>query len=256
MLIEAASLSELGKIRHGFFTSEGGVSDGIYASLNCGLGSKDDRPAVAENRRRVARKLGTGSDQLITPYQCHSADVVAAEEAWTGETAPRADAVVTARPGLAIGVSTADCVPVLFADANAGVIGAAHAGWRGAVSGVLEATIAAMEGLGAARSAITAAIGPAISQAAYEVGEEFETEFVGKDADNARFFRRSNAQSRPHFNLPGYVESRLRNEKISHVEGLDICTYATENRLFSYRRSVHRRETDYGRQISAILIPR
>lgn len=255
MLIEAKSLTRLETVRHGFFTSEGGVSEGIYESLNCGLGSKDNIHAVAENRRRVAHKLGAGRDRLITPYQYHSADVVTAKQAWTRETAPRADAVVTSSPGLAIGVSTADCVPVLFADANARVIGAAHAGWRGAISGVLEATIGAMEELGAERSAIAAAIGPAISQNAYEVGEEFEREFVAQHTDNKRFFARSDAHSRPHFDLIGYVQARLQNADIGQLEKLEICTYLPENRLFSYRRSGHRHESDYGRQISAILIP-
>ena len=231
------------------------MSKGIYDSLNCGLGSNDDTSDVIENRRRVALQLGAEPQNLVTPYQYHSDNVVVAEEPWSRENAPRADAVVTARPGLAIGVSTADCVPVLMADASAGVVGAAHAGWRGALSGVLEATIGAMVKLGASNATIAAAIGPAISQQAYEVGPEFERNFLEEDPENKRFFCRADATSRPHFDLTGYVATRLKQKNIGAVENLNICTYLAENSLFSYRRSVHRKETDYGRQISAILIP-
>ena len=255
MLIEAKSLAEIENLRHGFFTREGGVSDGIYASLNCGLGSSDVTDKVMENRRRVEACLGS-VDHLVTPYQCHSADVVVADGPWTRENMPRADGIVTDRPGLAIGVSTADCVPVLFAEPTAGVVGAAHAGWRGARAGVLEATISAMQELGASRSAITAAIGPAISQAAYEVGEDFERNFIAENAQNDRFFTRKDPASRPHFDLTGYVASRLENAEVGKVEDVKTCTYGQENRLFSYRRATHRAESDYGRQISAILVPR
>lgn len=256
MRIEAKSLAAIEGITHGFFTREGGVSGGIYASLNCGLGSKDDPAQVAENRRRVAEALGTDEGSLVSPYQLHSAEAVVAEQPWTRADAPRVDAVVTARPGLAIAVSTADCVPVLFADADTTVIGAAHAGWRGALSGVLEAALEAMETLGASRTGIAAAIGPAISQAAYEVGEEFERQFLGEDRANARFFTRPDPASRPRFDLTGYVAARLKSANVAHVEMLEICTYSAEDRFFSYRRACHRGESDYGRQISAILIPR
>lgn len=256
MRLQSTSLSAHNGIAHGFFTREGGVSGGIYASLNCGPGSKDRPEDVAENRRRVADDLGTGAERLVSPYQIHSADVFVAEAPWTRNTAPKADALVTREPGLAIGVSTADCVPVLFADAKASVVGAAHAGWRGALSGVLEATIDAMEKLGAKREAITAAVGPAISQTAYEVGEEFRATFLEADAANARFFAVPAAGAKPHFDLPGYAAMRLRDAGISLVDELDVCTYPQENRLFSYRRSCHRSEDDYGRQISAIVIPR
>lgn len=256
MLIESEALAELDGIRHGFFTREGGVSCGLYGSLNCGLGSKDNRDHVMENRRRVSQRLGTTADALVTPYQHHSAHVVVAQEPWTWETAPRADAVVTARPGLAIGVSTADCIPVLFADRHAKIVGAAHAGWRGALAGVLEAAIGAMEELGAKRTAITAAIGPAISQAAYEVGREFEQQFVAEAAENKQFFSHENPDARPRFDLTGFVANRLAEARIANVEDLKTCTYAEENRFFSYRRATHRAEADYGRQISAILIPR
>lgn len=252
-MIEAKSLSKT-PFRHGFFTREGGVSQGIYASLNCGLGSKDDTGDVIENRRRVAERLGVESGFLISPYQYHSTEVVTVDEPWTRETAPRADAVVTNRPGLAIGVSTADCVPVLFADPDAGVTGATHAGWRGALSGVLEATLEAMTALGAKPSRVTAAIGPAISRDAYEVGEEFRQTFIDEDPDNERFFGRRSDGGRPYFDLTGYVAARLERQNLAHVEDVAVCTYAPENGLFSYRRSVHRGEPDYGRQISAILI--
>ncbi|MDH3580700.1 MAG: peptidoglycan editing factor PgeF [Hyphomicrobiales bacterium] len=255
MLIEAKSLAEIENLRHGFFTRDGGVSDGIYASLNCGLGSSDVTDKVMENRRRVEACLGS-VDHLVTPYQCHSADVVVTDGPWRREDLPRADGIVTNTPGLAIGVSTADCVPVLFAEPAAGIVGAAHAGWRGALAGVLEATISSMQGLGAARCAITAAIGPAISQTAYEVGEEFERNFINENAQNERFFTREAPSSRAHFDLTGYVASRLENAAIGKVEDLKTCTYREENRLFSYRRATHRAESDYGRQISAILVPR
>lgn len=256
MRLQSSSLAERKGIAHGFFTREGGVSGGIYASLNCGPGSKDRPEDVAENRRRVADVLGTKADRLVSPFQHHSAEVFVADEPWTRENAPRADALVTKRAGLAIGVSTADCVPVLFADADAGVVGAAHAGWRGALTGVIEATLDAMERLGARREAISAAVGPAISQAAYEVGEEFRAQFVDADSANARFFSQPAPGARPHFDLPGYAAARLQCAGVGHVEELKICTYADGNRLFSYRRACHRNEADYGRQISAILIAR
>jgi polyphenol oxidase len=256
MRLQSTSLSARDGIAHGFFTRDGGVSGGIYGTLNCGPGSKDRPEDVAENRRRVAHELGTVADRLVSPYQYHSAEVFVAEGPWTREDAPRADALVTKEPGLAIGVSTADCVPVLFADAEAGVAGAAHAGWRGALSGVLEATLDAMEMLGARRAAIAAAVGPAISQTAYEVGAEFRDTFLQADAANARFFTVPSTGAKPHFDLPGYAAMRLREAGLIRVDELNICTYPQENRLFSYRRSCHKNEGDYGRQISAIVIPR
>lgn len=256
MRLQSTSLSAHDRIVHGFFTRDGGVSGGIYGTLNCGPGSKDRPEDVAENRRRVAEELGLGAERLVSPYQYHSAEVFVAESTWTREDAPKADALVTREPGLAIGVSTADCVPVLFADADAGVVGAAHAGWRGALSGVLEATLEAMEKLGADRGAIRAAVGPAISQTAYEVGEEFRDNFLQADAANARFFAVPSSGAKPHFDLPGYAAMRLRGAGVAVVDELGVCTYAEENRLFSYRRSYHKSEDDYGRQISAIVIPR
>ena len=255
MIVESSSLSSLAGIRHGFGTRQGGVSGGIYATLNCGVGSKDDQGDVAENRRLFAKRLGAPPDRLVTPYQIHSAKVATVEKTWARGDAPKADGVVTAQRGIAIAISTADCVPVLFADHEANVVGAAHAGWRGALSGVLEAVLGAMEGLGADRARISAAIGPAISQAAYEVGEEFEAKFLAEDAASARFFEREGQNSRPHFNLTGYVAARLHAAGTGAVDDLKICTYDDPDRFFSYRRSCHNSEADYGRQISAILIP-
>ena len=192
-MLQAASLSRLAGVRHAFFTRSGGVSDGVYATLNGGVGSNDAPAKVEENRARMAAALGVAPERLLTAYQIHSPDVVVADAPWTREARPRADAIVTRMPGLALGVSTADCAPLLFADAQAGVIGAAHAGWRGAFSGVIEATVAAMENLGAARERITAALGPTIRQPNYEVGPEFVARFNAADAANARFFTPSNA---------------------------------------------------------------
>lgn len=252
--IQAQCLKELPGIRHGFFTRAGGVSDGIYTALNCGPGSADAAAHIADNRARVAAHLGAQHADVVTLYQVHSATALPVSALVAPEDRPKADAVVTATPGLAIGVLTADCAPVLFADAEARVVGAAHAGWRGAVSGVLEATIAEMERLGARRERICAAIGPAINQAAYEVGPEFEAGLVESCPDNTRFFARQDALARPHFDLPGYVESRLSAAGIEAIERQSRCTYANESLFFSYRRSQHRKETDYGRQISAIVV--
>jgi len=254
MIIESDTLAALPGITHGFGTREGGVSSGIYATLNCGAGSDDDQDNIACNRSRVAARLGASPHSLITPYQIHSADVAVVDEPWAPGRGPKADGVVTSRPDLAIAISTADCVPVLFADPETKVIGAAHAGWQGALSGVLEATLGQMERLGARRTHIYATIGPAISQAAYEVGEEFEARFLQKNRENARFFSRDNKQSRPHFDLTGYVAARLQDARLNTVDKIQLCTYQEKTRFFSYRRSCHAHEPDYGRQISAIMI--
>jgi hypothetical protein len=252
--LKAEPLQALAGIAHGFFTREGGVSAGIYATLNCGVGSADHRAAVAQNRARVAAELGVAPDRLVSPYQIHSAHVVVAEEAWRpGPETPRADAVVTRRRGLAVGVSTADCAPILFADVQARVVAAAHAGWRGALSGIIEATVAAMEGVGAARGHISAAIGPTISQGAYEVGAEFRDRFVAGEVENARFFS-SGPGGRPHFDLPGFLRARLEAAGIGALHDLGQCTYDDEARFFSYRRSTRRGEPDYGRQLSAVAL--
>ena len=250
-MLQAPSLVKLAHIRHGFFTRAGGISQGIYASLNGGVGSNDAPDNVTENRKRMAAKLGVSADRLLSLYQIHSPEVIVAEKPWTRENRPRADGVVTRTPSLAIGVSTADCGPLLFADNQAGVIGAAHAGWRGAFTGVIEATVAAMEQLGAERSHITAALGPTISQPNYEVGPEFVERFVSADVANALFFKTSERTGHALFNLNGYITARIQRAGIVNYEDLGLCTYADPERFYSFRRSTHRGEPDYGRHINA-----
>jgi YfiH family protein len=252
MMLSAPSLASIGGVRHGFFTRRGGVSSGIYASLNCGPGSRDAAENVGQNRVRVAELLGVDTNRLLTVLQKHSADAVVADKPW--KTPPEADAIVTATPGLAIGILTADCAPVLLCDAEAGVIGAAHAGWRGALSGIVEATVRAMETLGAKPERIVAAIGPAISQKAYEVGAEFVEQFVAREPESTPFFETDEGSGEPHFDLVGYVGGRLGRAGVGTSADLGLCTYCEETRLFSYRRSQHHGEEDYGRQISAIVL--
>lgn len=252
--IQSPALSGIDRLAHGFFTRRGGVSEGIYASLNCGPGSRDDRSAVAENRRRVAVHLGVAPAHLLTCHQHHSTDAIVVTEPWTFETMPKADALVTATPGLAVGALAADCAPVLFADAKARIVAAAHAGWKGAVGGILEQTVATMERLGARRSDIRAVLGPCIGPESYEVGPEFEQVFVEKSHENSKFFRRFESRPRPYFDLPAFVIARLEGLKLGQVESRSRCTYAHDGELFSYRRTTHRREPDYGRQISAIVL--
>jgi len=252
--IQAASLCALAGIRHGFFTRLGGVSEGIYASLNGGIGSRDAPAKVAENRARMAAALAVRSERLLTAYQSHSADVVTADIPWGPDTRPRADAIVTRARGLAIGVTTADCGPVLFADERAGVIGAAHAGWRGAFHGVLEATIEALERCGADRSRLVVALGPMIRQPNYEVGPEFLARFKAADAANERFFKASARADHALFDLAGYVATRLRRFGIDHIEDTGRCTYAEPFEFFSYRGSTHRGEPDYGRHLNGIAL--
>jgi YfiH family protein len=253
-MLQAASLSTLPRIRHAFFTRSGGVSQGVYDSLNGGVGSNDAPAKVTENRARMAAALGVLPDYLITAYQIHSPDVVVADQPWTIESRPRADAIVTRAPRLAIGVSTADCGPLLLADAEAGVIGAAHAGWRGALTGVIEAAIAAMEKLGAERSRIVAALGPTIRQPNYEVGPEFVARFLAADADNTRFFAASERAGHAMFDLAGYIADRVQRAGIVNFEDLGLCTYAEHERFFSYRRTTKQGEPDYGRHINAIAL--
>jgi polyphenol oxidase len=241
-------------ISHAFFTREGGVSDGIYASLNGGQGSDDAPEAVMENRSRMAAALTIAPDRLVSAYQIHSADVAIVTTPWRKEDRPRVDALVTDRTGIALGISTADCGPVLFADPEAKVIGAAHAGWKGAIGGVLEATIAAMESLGARRSQIRSALGMMISQANYEVGAEFHAQFAARDAAYGQFFTAAPIEGKAMFDLPGFIRLRLRTAGIEQIEDLALCTYADEQRFFSYRRTTHRKEKDYGRHISAIAL--
>jgi hypothetical protein len=245
---------DLPGIRHGFFTREGGVSDGLYAGLNCGLGSNDEAERVLENRARVARHLDGAQPEVLTVYQVHGCTAVRVDGPLSRGELPKADALVTTVPGLVVGVLTADCTPVLFADPEAKVVGAAHAGWRGAVAGIVEATIAEMERAGARRERIRAAIGPTISQAAYEVGPEFEAEVVALDPANRAFFTAREPGTRPRFDLPGFVARRLDRLGLGAVERASPCTYANESLFFSFRRATHRCEPDYGRQISAIVV--
>ena len=259
-MLHAPLLSSLPGIRHAFFTREGGVSEGHYASLNGGVGSRDAAAHVAENRARMARAVGVEPQLFLTAYQIHSPDVIVADEGWQEiwkpETRPRADALVTRVPGLAIGVSTADCGPVLFADADAGVIGTAHAGWRGALAGVLEATLDAMERLGAGRSRIVAALGPMISRPNYEVGADLIAKFVDQDRGYTRFFAAGQRDGHAQFDLPGFIAERLRQAGLTRIEDLAACTYADPALFYSYRRATHRGEADYGRHINAISLSR
>ena len=253
MMVKAATLAHPG-IRHAFFTRQGGVSAGCYASLNGGIGSHDNALHVVENRARMATALGVEPRQLLTAYQMHSPRVVVAEAPWTTEARPHADGIVTRTPGLAIGVSTADCGPVLFADPQARVVGAAHTGWRGALTGVVEATVAAMERLGAARERIRAALGPMIRQLNYEVGPDLIERFAAEDAESAKFFAPALREGHALFDLAGYVAGRLRRAGVADIEDVGLCTYADPARFFSYRRATHRAESDYGRHVNAIAL--
>ena len=253
MMLQSTRLSALAGVRHGFFTRSGGVSQGVYASLNGGVGSSDNPANVTENRARMAAALDVKPERFLTAYQIHSPDVIVAETPWPQDARPRADAIVTRVPKLGIGISTADCGPVLFADPQARVIGAAHAGWRGALTGVLEATVEAMERLGADRSRIVAAAGPMIHQPNYEVGPDLVERFRADDKDNARFFT-PGRPDRSMFDLPGYVTARLKRIGLGGADNLAICTYGDPERFYSYRRTTHRREPDYGRHVNAIAL--
>lgn len=252
MTLEVIRSDALAGVTHGFFTRKGGASSGVFEGLNCGHGSSDQTETVRINRTRVAEEMGVPAEHLLTVHQTHSTDVLTVTEPFDGAP-PRADAIVTATPGIAIATLTADCQPVLFADIEAGVIGTAHAGWRGAVDGILEATIEAMENIGATRANITAVIGPSISQSAYEVGPEFFDEFMADDPDNARYFAQGEGD-RMMFDLPSFGLARLRTAGVGHAEWSRHCTYSDPSRFFSYRRSVHEKEADYGRLISAIRL--
>ena len=256
MRLQSPLLAADPQISHGFFTRHGGVSTGLYASLNGGLGSHDAADRVQENRARMTAALGVAPGNLVTAYQIHSAMVVVADAPWTRERAPRADAVVTREFGLAVGVTTADCGPVLLADTEGGVVGAAHAGWRGAFEGLIEETVAAMVRLGARRERLTAAIGPLIRQPNYEVGPEFVERFVVADSANQRFFEPSARRGHARFDLAGYIAERLTRAQVGRIEDLSRCTYADAAQFFSFRRATHRGEPDYGRHINAIaLVP-
>ncbi|MPZ08676.1 MAG: peptidoglycan editing factor PgeF [Kiloniellaceae bacterium] len=253
-MLTTGPLNDLPAVRHGFFCRTGGVSEGLFSSLNCGYGSGDDKAKVSENRRRAMAQIDLEGERLVTAYQVHSPDVVEVRQPWAREEAPEADAMVTRTRGLALGILTADCVPVLFAEAEAGVVGAAHAGWKGALTGVVEATVAAMKALGAEPKRIVAGIGPAISQRSYEVGPEFPAPFLEQDARNADFFCPGLREGRFHFDLKGYVARRLTAAGLSTIQTLPCDTCAEDERFFSYRRACHRKETDYGRGLSAIYL--
>lgn len=245
-------LSHLNGISHGFFGSRGGVSKGLYKSLNAGVGSADDPIAVAKNRRRIATQIGAESDAyLVSCHQHHSSDALRVEAPFNGR--PKGDAMVTDRPGLALAIMTADCVPILFADDKAGVIGAAHSGWKGALGGISEATIEVMEGMGAQTARITAVIGPCIRQASYEVGPEFRDEFLATAGWSERFFTPGKAD-RLHFDLPGFVEARLRQAGLSQIDIIAHDTCALANQYFSNRRRNHEGLSDYGRNASVIML--
>lgn len=252
-MIEASEFKISAALKHGFFTRQGGHSTGLFASLNCGFGSGDDKPTVARNRAAAGECLGVAEGPL-TVWQWHSADVIVANEPWDALKPPKGDAIVTKVPGLAIAVLTADCAPILFADMEAGVIGAAHAGWKGALAGVSDATVAVMEENGARRERITAIIGPTISQKAYEVGPDFAVQFIAADPANADFFIPSTRERHQMFDLPAYLARRLTKLGIGRVADLGMCTYSNEDRFYSFRRATHRNEKDYGRQISAIVL--
>ncbi|WP_209598031.1 peptidoglycan editing factor PgeF [Ruegeria sp. HKCCSP351] len=252
MTLEILTSDLLSPFRHGFFTRRGGASSGIFSGLNCGQGSSDQTEIVALNRRRVADAMEVDPEAMVAVHQVHSPTVLTVKAPVEDEK-PKADAIVTATPGLALTILTADCQPVLFADPDAHVIGAAHAGWRGALDGVLEATLDAMEALGADRSNICAVIGPSISQRAYEVGPEFLDAFLADSPDNSRFF--ANGESdRLQFDLPAFGLHRLRQAGIGQAEWTRHCTYSDPDRFYSYRRSTHANEVDYGRLISVIRL--
>ena len=241
-------------IAHGFFTRLGGVSQGVYASLNGGVGSRDAAVAVTENRARAAAALGAAPERLAVPFQIHSPDAVAISGPWPPGARPRCDALVTATPGLALGVTGADCGMLLFADRRARIIGAAHAGWKGALTGVVEATVAAMEKLGARRGDIIAALGPCIGRNSYEVGPEFVAAFAGAGDDTARYFVPSHRAGHSMFDLNAYIAERAARAGVGRFEDLRLDTYADERRFFSYRRATHRQEPDYGRLMSVIVL--
>jgi YfiH family protein len=252
-MIDSEALNLPG-IAHGFFTRGGGHSTGIFASLNCGLGSGDDADLVRMNRETVARTLGIDVTGLVTAHQVHSADALEVTAPWGFTDRPKVDGLVTKARGIGLGVLTADCGPVLFADSEAGVVGACHAGWKGALTGVTEATLAAMEKLGAVRARTVAVLGPTISKAAYEVGPDFPAPFLEQDAGHARYFTPSLKDGHHMFDLPRYLVDRLRREGVGQVSNLGLCTYSDEARFYSYRRATHRGEQDYGRLISVIAL--
>ena len=255
-MLTLGPLNEVAAIRHGFFSRNGGVSEGAYGSLNCGYGSGDEAGKVTENRARAMARIEFESDRLVTAYQCHSAEVAVVETPWDRDAAPKVDGLVTEERRLALGILTADCAPVLMADAKGRAIGAAHAGWRGALNGVLEATIDAMIGLGAVREAIVAGVGPTIGQRSYEVGPEFPAPFLEQSESNGDLFYPARREGHFLFDLRGYIARRLGRAGVERVQLLPCDTCAEENRFFSYRRACLRGESDYGRGLSAIYLER
>ncbi len=251
--LRAGALAAQG-VAHAFFTRQGGVSTGVYESLNGGVGSQDEPACVADNRARMAQAMGVAPSHLLVPYQIHSADVLHVREPWPPDARPRCDGLVTDVPGLALGVTGADCGMILFADARARVVGACHAGWKGAFTGVLESTLDAMEALGAKRDQITAVLGPTIGAASYEVGPEFVARFGDADADYLRFFAPAPRDGHAMFDLPDFIGLRLQKAGVGRFENLGLDTYADPARFFSYRRTTHRGEPDYGRLVSAIAL--
>ncbi len=252
--LAAPNLSDWPDIAHGFFGRTGGRSSGIYESLNCGPGSADDRGHVIENRHRALAALADRKCRLVTLYQIHGAEAVTVREPWEIGDGPKADAMATAASGIALGILTADCAPVLLADPDARVIGAAHAGWKGALAGVIDQVIARMEQLGAKREQIAAAVGPCICQSAYEVGDEFREEFTRRDPANAQYFAPAARPAHWQYDLPAYVRDRLQAAGIRKATVLARCTYGEAGNFYSFRRATHRGETDYGRQLSAISL--
>ncbi|MEL0107361.1 MAG: peptidoglycan editing factor PgeF [Rhodospirillaceae bacterium] len=253
-MFQSEALNSAGGVRHGFFTREGGTSRDVFASLNCGFGSGDDIEAVRTNRDLVMQQIELAKDSLVTAYQTHSAKVTDVTKPWSPEKAPQVDAMVSRSYGIALGILTADCAPVLFADSSAGVVGAAHAGWRGAKDGVLPATIEAMEKLGADRKRIAAAIGPCIQQNSYEVDQSFFDSFLEDDPAHKRFFVLSDRKGHYRFDLPGYISAVLSRESVGSIESLGLDTYTQEDLFFSYRRATHRQEQQYGRLLSVIAL--
>jgi YfiH family protein len=252
--LSASNLDLETGIAHAFFGRKGGVSEGIYSSLNCGPGSGDNRARVAENRRRAMESLAPFGANLVTLYQVHGRDAVPVAESWEIGHAPKADAMATNVPGIALGILTADCAPVVFADAQARVIGAAHAGWKGALAGVIESVLDAMESLGARRDHISAAIGPCISQPSYEVGDELRAALEQARTDNTQFFMASKRAGHRQFDLSGFAQAQLHRAGIENTSPVPACTYLQDSDFFSYRRATHRGEPDYGRQLSAIML--
>lgn len=253
-MLKAKELDALPGVRHMFFTRQGGVSGGIYGSLNCGPGSDDSNDDIHANRARAMAALDLEPEYLVTVHQVHSPNVVRVDEPWTHAEAPKADATVTTKRGVALGILTADCAPVLFADAEAGVVGAAHAGWKGALGGVCDAVVDMMTEEGARAERIVAAVGPCIAQASYEVGAEFRTSFLEAAGGNIRFFADGAEPDKYRFDLGGYLYDRLSGLGLASVEVMGLDTYAEPDRFFSYRRSTHRNEPDYGRMLSAIVL--